>query len=368
MKQKKAKIRKVSKRAKQPKQKKIFLKKVAPKILRASKKDALVAPASSAPLKRKGEAKKPHRPTNEKVTKAAKNTRITKSVVTSTSEAMPTENGIPPHLTTPSPTVLKAFRAEAKRRQELARKYLRARSPGKNFLAMPPKNGKKYSVDLRIHSPGTNGYFSTAGVETGAALVRLAKVKGIDIIGLTDYYNASYIDLVRDPAQQANLTVVPGFDLCCQVGDCRDVHAVALFPESFGSEDIYRVLSKLSVPKEMHGSREYCLPVPFREVLQVIEENQGVLIPSRIDKTPYRQGAIRALIEEFGFHAFDLAHPENTSFFSDHWPTGGFSFFSFSNANALAQVGSRVAKLKLEIPGFAGIKALVKRRDAHSSA
>lgn len=352
MKKKKEKTRKASKMAKQVKQAK---RTIATKTLKLSKKDLSTA--------KKGESKKSNRPINEKVSKAG-NSKTASKVKANQTTPIPVENEIPAHLTTPSPTVLKAFRAEAKRRQELARKYLRARSPGKNFLAMPPKNGKKYSVDLRIHSPGTNGYFSTAGVETGAALVRLAKVKGIDIIGLTDYYNASYVDLVRDPARQANLTVVPGFDLCCQVGECRDVHAVALFPESFGSEDIYRVLSQLSVPKEMHGSREYCLPVPFADVVRVIEEHEGVLIPSRIDKTPYRQGAIRTLIEEFGFHAFDLAHPENTSYFSDHWPSGGFSFFSFSNANALAQVGSRVAKLKLEIPGFAGIKALVKRRDA----
>ena len=42
--------------------------------------------------------------------------------------------------------------------------------------------------------------------------------------------------------------------------------------------------------------------------------------------------------------------------------TGGFTFFSFSNANSLAQVGTRVTKAKLVSPDFQGIKQLVARR------
>ncbi len=273
-----------------------------------------------------------------------------------------TEKPVPEYLVTPSKAVLKAFREEARKRQESTKKALRAKTPGANFYAAQPRNGKSYTVDLRIHSPATKGYFSTAGVEAGAALVRLAKVKGIDIVGLTDYYSASFVDVVKQCAEQSGVTVVPGFDMCCHVGGCDDVHFVVLFPETFTSSEIFAVLSELRVPSSAHGRKDYRIERSFTEVLAIIESRRGVVIPSRIDMTPHSQSAATTLIEEHGFHAFDLVHPENTGFFSERWPRGGFSFFSFSNANALAQIGSRTAKIKLTLPGYDGIKALVERR------
>ena len=96
--------------------------------------------------------------------------------------------------------------------------------------------------------------------------------------------------------------------------------------------------------------------------MKIIESKGGVVIPSHVDKTPNRQSAIAELIERYGFHCFDLVHPENTEYFKDFWPDGGFTFFSFSNANSLAQVGTRVTKARLLNPTFDGIKQLVARR------
>ena len=68
------------------------------------------------------------------------------------------------------------------------------------------------------------------------------------------------------------------------------------------------------------------------------------------------------LVEKFGIRAFDLTYPENTDFFRERWPAGQFTFFSFSNSTALAQIGSRIAKVKLTTPTFEGIKELVTRK------
>ncbi len=263
---------------------------------------------------------------------------------------------------TPSAAMLKSFRVAAKQRQEQAKKHIRAKAPGKGFLAAQPKAGKRYSLDLRIHSPATKGYFATAGVETASALVRLAKVKGIDVIGLTDYYSASYVDAVQVCATDSGVTVIPGFDMRCPVGICPDLPMTTLLPENCRSEEIYQLLELLGVPSEMFGSKDFSVGRELGEVIRIIEDRGGVLIPSRVDKTPRRQSTIPMLVERFGFHTFDLVHPENTTYFSERWPNGGFTFVSFSNANALAQVGSRVAKLRLTAPGFAGIQSLVKRR------
>lgn len=315
--------------------------------------------AAKAALKKK-RAKRKAAPRAERakpsVLKAKNQTKNKKEVV-----AAKPEQELPEYLKTPSAETFRNFRKAAERSRKQAEKSKR-KAKG-NFLAKPSKKGKMYSLDLRIHSPGTVGYFSTGGVDPGPALVRLAAVKGLDLIGVTDYYNASYVDLVRASAEKTNLTILPGVVLCAAVGVCQEVYMIALFPESYSSAEIFHVLNELGVPKAAHGRRDYCLTMPVKKIISIIEMHGGILIPSRLDKTPYRQLAIPTLVEEFGIHAFDLVHPENTSFFEERWPDGEFTFFSFSNANSLAQIGTREGKVKLSDGSFAGIAELVKRRD-----
>lgn len=333
------------------------------------------ASASSAKAVARKAAEKKRKSTQTKRAKTdIKSTGMSKKTPTATKKETKTkvikkiekaaepENQLPIYLTTPSKAILKSFQGAAKKRQQLVKKLSRSKRPKIGFLAALPRSGKRYVLDLRIHTPGTSGYFSTSGVEAGSALVRLAKVKGIEVLGLTDYYNASYIDIVQEAAKQAKLTVVPGFDMKCKIGACEDVRAVVLFPENFDGARIFEVLQELQVPESAHGSKDYCLELPFTEILEIIERNNGVVIPSRLDKTPNRESAFPMLIEEYGFHTFDLVHPENTSYFIERWPQGGFTFLSFSNANTLAQVGSRTASVKLTAPGFEGVKQLVNRR------
>jgi hypothetical protein len=80
-----------------------------------------------------------------------------------------------------------------------------------------------------------------------------------------------------------------------------------------------------------------------------------------MDKTPHRLAVVPVLVETFGFRAFDLAYADSARFFKTQWPKIKFHLFSFSNAHALAQVGSRIAKVKMPDPGFVGVKAMVAR-------
>lgn len=255
------------------------------------------------------------------------------------------------------------FRSLAMRLQKTEEK---PKKPKGRFLAIPPKKGKQYALDLRIHSPGTQGFFSTGGVDPGAAFVRLAKVKGLDMMAVTDYNNAEFIDVVKSQAANSKLTVIPGVDLRCKINSCDEIYLIALFPDSYGSAEVFKVLFELGVPRWARGKEEYCLDKDFSEIVRIVESNAGVLIPTRVDKTPFRQLALPTLIDEYGLHAFDLVHPENTEVFKTRWPNGEFTFFCFSNANSLAQLGSRIEKVKLTKPGFEGIRELVQRRKSLS--
>lgn len=220
---------------------------------------------------------------------------------------------------------------------------------------------RSYTMDLRVHSPSALGYFSVDNLDTAPALVRLARVKGIDVIAVTDFYSASFIDRITSAAKDSTLTVIPGVDLRCRLDVCDDVIITCLFPEGRSSADVEGFLEALAIPRAARGDQKHVVQKPFAEVLAIVEKFQGVCLPSRVDKTPQRLSILSRLVEEFGFRAFDLAYNESSRIFKSRWPKIKFHLFSFSDATALAQVGSRMAKVKMQSPGFEGIRTLVSR-------
>ena len=326
---------------------------------------------SSSAVKKKSKGKSTTKATKNLAKKAAtkkprKSARTTKPKKVEKKET-PTRTTLSSIIPAPTKEVLRPFRKAAKETKKLQRQKIKAKKTKANFLAKPGRKGKNYIIDLRVHTPGSAGFFSTGGVEAAPALVRLAKVKGLDIIGLTDYYSTEYIDAVQQQASETKITVLPGFDMRCRIAGCDEISAVALFPPEHTGEMVGTVLKELEVPETMYGRPDYVVELPFESILTIIEQNGGVLIPSRIDKTPYRHLAIPTLVDKYGFHAFDLVHSENPEFFKENWPSGEFTFFTFSNANALGQVGSRNAKIRMTKPGFEGLKELVARRPAGST-
>lgn len=223
---------------------------------------------------------------------------------------------------------------------------------------------KSYVMDLRIHSPASLGYLGIEGLDTAPALVRLAKVKGLDVIAVTDYYSGKFIDRVVEAAREVPLVVIPGVVIRVAIPTCNDVVLTCLFPENYKADGIEAFLGKISVPANQFGNRSYCVPESLATVLEVLKVFGGVALPSRMDKTPHRMQAIPILVEDYGFRAFDLAYADSVRFFKSRWPKIKFHLFSFSNANALAQVGSRIARVRMPVPGFEGIRQIVSRSEA----
>lgn len=220
---------------------------------------------------------------------------------------------------------------------------------------------KTYTLDLRIHSPVALGHFGMDGVDTIPALVRLAKNKGLDVIAVTDFYNGDSVDKVKNAAANCELIVIPGVDIRASIKECNDIQLTCIFPEYITTEHVERFLADLRVPAAAKGRRDFIVPLDLAEILNVVDTHGGACFPSRMDKTPARMGAIPALVENFGFRAFDLAYNDSSRFFELRWPKLKFNLFSFSNANALAQVGSRSARVKLDTPNYQSLSQLVRR-------
>lgn len=220
---------------------------------------------------------------------------------------------------------------------------------------------KSYNLDLRVHSPASLGYLGIDGIDCAPAIVRLAKVKGLDLIAVTDFYTGEFIDRMVAAAKDSSLTIIPGVDLRCRLGACDDVIVSCLFPEDYSTAKIESFLKELGIPMAARGNKTYLTEISLEVILEKTDKAGGTVLPSRMDKTPHRMAVIPDLVERYGFRAFDLAYSDTAQFFKRRWPKLKFNLYSFSNANALAQVGSRSARVKMTIPGFGGIKELIAR-------
>jgi hypothetical protein len=206
------------------------------------------------------------------------------------------------------------------------------------------------------------------GLDSAPAIVRLAKVKGLDVIAITDFFSGDFVDRMVSAAKDSPLTVIPGVGVRCKVGACDDVVLSCLFPENVTTNDINAFLDALQVPVAMRGKQNYLVKLPLDKILFALESFNGVAIPSRLDKTPHRMTVLPTLVQDYGFRAFDLAYSDSAAFFKKRWPKVKFHLFTFSDANALAQIGSRNARVKLANPGFQGIREMVARESQFDSA
>lgn len=220
---------------------------------------------------------------------------------------------------------------------------------------------KNYLLDLRIQSPESLGLMGLGGLDAAPALIRLTRAKGIDIIGVADYYSGTFVDRAISAARGSGVSVIPGVVIRCAVPVCNDVSLLCLFDENATSAFITDFLRALEVPDKQFGNKNYVVTRPLDQVMKELEIRGAICIPTRMDKTPYRLLAIPELVEKYGFRAFDVCYPETTKLFKTNWPKTKFQFLSFSNASALAQVGSRVAKMKLSSPAFSSIKSSILR-------
>lgn len=262
----------------------------------------------------------------------------------------------------PTATTLKPFKEAAKLNQKkLAAKAKREKEKS-TFLAKPFSKGKVYKIDLRLRSPENLSVQTMNSVEAAPALVRLARVKGLNSIAITDYHDWSQIELTKKASQGTTVNVIPGMCVNCSVTSDSNITTIVLFPENYTANQIEKCAVELNIPTGARGRSDFALKMDYSEFLRIIEAHGAIAIPTRIDLTPHHLLSVPRLVEEFGIHCFDLAHIDNPQYFKDRWPNGEFTFLSFSNASSLAQVGSRLTKIKLPKSGFEGIKELAKRR------
>lgn len=167
----------------------------------------------------------------------------------------------------------------------------------------------KLSYDLHIHS-----CLSPCGDEdmTPANIVGMSSLKNLDIIAVTDHNSCKNCPAVMELAEEHNLLVLPGMELCTM----EEVHVLCLFTELYDAmafdEYVYSQLIKIPNDEAIFGKQEiydaldlkigsepYLLinatKITFDNLGKLMKEFHGVYIPAHMDKSS------NSLLSNLGF-------------------------------------------------------------------
>jgi 3',5'-nucleoside bisphosphate phosphatase len=167
----------------------------------------------------------------------------------------------------------------------------------------------KLTYDLHIHS-----CLSPCGDEdmTPANIVGMSSLKNLDIIAVTDHNSCKNCPAVMELAEEYNLLVLPGMELCTM----EEVHVLCLFTELYDAmafdEYVYSQLIKIPNDEAIFGKQEiydasdqkigsepYLLinatQITFDSLGKLMEEFHGVYIPAHLDKSS------NSLLSNLGF-------------------------------------------------------------------
>ena len=157
---------------------------------------------------------------------------------------------------------------------------------------------KSLYYDLHIHS-----CLSPCGDDemTPANLVGMAKVKGLDVIALTDHNSCRNCPAALYHGENYGIIVIPGMELCT----AEEVHVVCLFPDLEAAlafdEYVYERLIPIKNKEHIFGSQKIineedlqvgtmenllinATEISFDDSFSLVKSFGGVAFPAHIDK------------------------------------------------------------------------------------
>jgi PHP family Zn ribbon phosphoesterase len=242
---------------------------------------------------------------------------------------------------------------------------------------------KTFRTDLHIHtllSPCGDLEMSPANI------VSLAKLRGLDIIGITDHNSTKQCELVWKLGQRNKLTVIPG----CEMTTREEVHCLGLFEDfdalsvfqNFLDEHLmiipnnaglfgYQVVidEDENIQEEIPNYLGASLDASIEEAEQKVHELGGVFIPAHIDRPR------NSLFSQLGFLPPELkVDALQISKISDEITVREkfripqeITMVKFSDAHFPADLGKTFTNFEMEKPVFNEIRMALKREEGRRS-
>lgn len=238
---------------------------------------------------------------------------------------------------------------------------------------------KQFKADLHIHT-----LLSPCGDldMTPGNIIEQARIKGLDIVGITDHNSTLHGELTSYYSTQRDVFVLCGAEVTTK----EEVHCLAFFenfsklkifqsyidenlpdipnsPDFFG--DQVQIDKDLNIIYEEPRLLTSALNVNIEEVVLKVHELDGIFIPAHIDKSK------NSILSQLGFIPFDLQYEAlELSKFGDvdkikkeHPYLQNCTFLRSSDAHFLEDIGTSFSIFEMETRSFEEIKMALKQQN-----
>jgi len=233
----------------------------------------------------------------------------------------------------------------------------------------------KYAVDLHIHS----ALSPCADADmTPNNIANMARIKGLDVIAVTDHNSAANLEAVSKCAEKCGLLFIPGME----VETSEEIHLVCLLPDLSAANKLGSIVSNalpeiqnrkdifgeqliLNDEDDVTGEEERLLvtatSLSAYDVFSVVKDLGGAVIPAHVDRTSY------SMLSNFGMIPEDLnikfleisRNCDKYAFKALNPALDGYKLIKSSDAHYLGDILERESFLELpELSAKAIIKAL----------
>lgn len=213
-------------------------------------------------------------------------------------------------------------------------------------------------ADLHIHTPASNCFSTTEKSVTAAQIVEEAKRKGLEIIGITDHNDITFVESIREEAKKIEIIVFPGVEISTQ-----EAHLLALFEPDCSIEALNEFLPSIGIRKEHRGKKD-AMAGHFEDTLMKIREYGGIAIAAHANSDngilhSAKSGTYRkAICNHPELCALELINKEHIDGFTagkiPNYPAK--ACVCGSDAHCLAEIGQRHTYLKMDVVSINGLR------------
>ncbi|NLW02592.1 MAG: PHP domain-containing protein [Clostridiaceae bacterium] len=222
----------------------------------------------------------------------------------------------------------------------------------------------KYAIDLHIHtclSPCADDDMTPNNI------VNMSRIKGLDIIAITDHNAAGNCAAVLEAAGGSGLLVVPGMELCT----ADEIHLLCYFPDTDTAigfqEQVFRNLLPVKNREDVFARQVYmnsfdeetgtedrfligaCM-ISTQDAILMARSMGGAVLPAHVDRESFSMLQTFGFIpEEYGFKYLECSKDCNLdSFLQEREDLGHRGFIRSSDAHRLQDILERESWLELE--------------------
>jgi PHP family Zn ribbon phosphoesterase len=237
---------------------------------------------------------------------------------------------------------------------------------------------ESFYYDLHIHS-----CLSPCADDdmTPGNIVGMAKVKGLDVIALTDHNTCKNCGAAMAAGEKLGVLVLPGMELCT----AEDIHVVCLFEELAGAEgfaeEVYRWLPDIPNRPDIFGEQQImdecdqligteprlllnAAAIGVDEAVATAARFGGAAFPAHIDRSANGiMGILGGIPPEAGFTSAELsAGCDEAAFFRDNPQLRGYQILKNSDAHYLWTINECQNSIDLPQMSTGALIALIKRQ------